>query len=162
MYSFKYYVNLVNCIWKWRQEMCEILEFPYREKKSAKVYFTKSPSTPALQRVYAQTFYLAQKSNQNTWFSATLVFSLDFRWLSAVSPTLCTVVSKKTKLSCFGGLFSLVFEIQAFAWFSRSCLHAEIRIKQPSHVQRFCVILEVVLSLHRFQLFLLCVKLFPI
>jgi hypothetical protein len=50
---------------------------------------------------------LAQKSNQNTWFSATLVFSLVFRWFSALSPTLCTVVSKKTKLSCFGGFFSL-------------------------------------------------------
>jgi hypothetical protein len=53
--------------------------------------------------VYAQSFYLAQKSNQNTWFSATLDFSLVFRWFSAFSPTLCTVVSKKTKLSCFGG-----------------------------------------------------------
>jgi hypothetical protein len=62
-----------------------------------------------LQRVYAQFFFLAQKSNQNTWFSATLVFSLDFHWFSAVSPTLCTVISKKTKLSCFGGFFSLVF-----------------------------------------------------
>jgi uncharacterized phage infection (PIP) family protein YhgE len=49
---------------------------------------------------------LAQKSNQNTWFSATLDFSLVFCWFSAFSPTLCTVVSKKTKLSCFGGFFS--------------------------------------------------------
>jgi hypothetical protein len=80
-------------------------------------------------REYAQTFFLAQKSNQNTWFSATLVFSLDFRWFSAVSPTLCTVVSKKTKLSCFRGLISLVLEIQATAWFSWSCLHSEIRNK---------------------------------
>jgi hypothetical protein len=69
-------------------------------------------------RGYAQTFFLAQKSNQNTWFSATLVFSLVFRWFSAVSPTLCTVLSKKTTRSCFGGFFSLVFEIQATAWFS--------------------------------------------
>ncbi len=60
-------------------------------------------------REYAQSFFLAQKSNQNTWFSATLVFSLVFRWFSAVSPTLCTVVSKKTKLSCFGGFFFLGF-----------------------------------------------------
>ncbi len=60
-------------------------------------------------RGYAQSFFFAQKSNQNTWFSATLVFSLVFRWFSAVSPTLCTVISKKTKLSCFGGFFSLVF-----------------------------------------------------
>jgi hypothetical protein len=75
--------------------------------------------------VYAQSFFLAQKSNQNTWFSATLVFSLVFHWFSAVSPTLCTVVSKKTKRSCFGGFFSLVSEIQATAWFSWSCLHAE-------------------------------------
>jgi hypothetical protein len=74
-----------------------------------------------------QSFFWAQKSNQNTWFSATLVFSLVFRWFSAVSPTLCTVLSKKTKLSCFGGFFSLVFKIQATAWFSWSCLHAAIR-----------------------------------
>jgi hypothetical protein len=73
--------------------------------------------------------FLAQKSNQNTWFSATLVFSLVFRWFSAVSPTLCTVVYKKTKRSCFGGFFSLVFEIQATAWFSWSYLHAETRNK---------------------------------
>jgi hypothetical protein len=57
---------------------------------------------------YAQSF-LAQKSNQNTWFSATLDFSLIFDWFSAFSPTLSTVVSKKNKLSCFGGFFSLVF-----------------------------------------------------
>jgi hypothetical protein len=44
-----------------------------------------------------------------------------------VSPTLCTVVSKKTKRSCFGGFFSLVFEIQGTAWFSWSGLHAETR-----------------------------------
>jgi hypothetical protein len=55
--------------------------------------------------VYAQSFYFAQKSNQNTWFSATLDFSLVFHWFSAFSPTLCTVVSKKTKLSCFGRFF---------------------------------------------------------
>ncbi len=77
----------------------------------------------------AQSFFLAQKSNQNTWFSATLVFSLVFRWFSAFSLTLCTVVSKKTMRSCFGGFFSLVFEIQATAWFSWSCLHAETRTK---------------------------------
>jgi hypothetical protein len=62
------------------------------------------------QRVYAQLFSLAQKSNQNTGFSATLDFSLVFRWFSAVSPTLCTVVSKKTKLSCFGGFFPWFFK----------------------------------------------------
>ncbi len=73
--------------------------------------------------------FLAQKSNQSTWFSATLDFSLVFRWFSAFSPNLCTVVSKKTKLSCFGGFFSLVFKIQAIAWFSLSCLHAETRTK---------------------------------
>ncbi len=71
----------------------------------------------SVQRGNAQSLFLAQKSNQNTWFSATLVFSLVFRWLSAVSPTLCTVVSKKTKRSCFGGFFSLVFEIQALLGF---------------------------------------------
>jgi hypothetical protein len=68
---------------------------------------------------------LAQKSNQNTWFSTALDFSLGFRWFSAFFPTLCTVLSKKTKLSCFGGFFSLVFLIQAIAWFSWSCFHAE-------------------------------------
>ena len=80
-------------------------------------------------RGYAQFFFLAQKSNQNTWFSATLDFSLVFRWFSAFSPTQCTVVSKKTKLSCLGGFFSLVFKIQATAWFSWSCLHNETRTK---------------------------------
>ncbi len=69
----------------------------------------KSGKKSALLRGYAQSFFLAQKSNQNTWFSATLVFSLVFHWFSAVSPTPCTVVFKKTKLSCFGGFFSLVF-----------------------------------------------------
>ncbi len=47
----------------------------------------------------------AEIQPKNTWFSATLDFSLVFRWISAFSPTLCTVVSKKTKLSCFGGFF---------------------------------------------------------
>jgi hypothetical protein len=37
-----------------------------------------------------------------------------------------------------------------------------LSVKQPAHIQRFCVILEVGLLLHRSQLFLLCVKLFPI
>ncbi len=60
-------------------------------------------------RVYAQSFILAQKSNQNTWFSTTLDFFLVFRLFSAFSPTLCTVVSKKTKLYCFGGFFPLAF-----------------------------------------------------
>ncbi len=64
----------------------------------------------SIQRGYAQFFFLAQKSNQNTWFSATLDFSLVFRWFSAVSPTLCTVISKKTKLSCFGGFLPLLFK----------------------------------------------------
>jgi hypothetical protein len=38
--------------------------------------------------------FLAQKSNQNTWFSTILDFFLDFRWFSAFFPTLCTVLSK--------------------------------------------------------------------
>ncbi len=54
-------------------------------------------------------FFLAQKSNQNAWFSTTFDFSLYFRWFSAFFPTLCTVLFKKTKLSCLGGFFSLVF-----------------------------------------------------
>jgi hypothetical protein len=62
-----------------------------------------------LRKGYAQFFFLAQKSNQKTWFSATLDFSLVFRWFSDVSPTLCTVVSKKTKLSCFWLIFFLGF-----------------------------------------------------
>jgi hypothetical protein len=95
-------------------------------------------------REYAQTFFLAQKSNQNTWFSATLVFSLVFRWFSAVSPTLCTVLSKKTKHSCFGGFFSLVFEIQATAWFSWSCLHAKTRIKWKYY--SFFILINIVHS----------------
>jgi hypothetical protein len=33
--------------------------------------------------------------------TTTLDFSLVFRWFSAFFPTLCTVLSKKTKLSCF-------------------------------------------------------------
>jgi hypothetical protein len=36
--------------------------------------------------VYAQSFYLAQKSSQNTWFSATLDFSLVFRWFLLSPP----------------------------------------------------------------------------
>jgi hypothetical protein len=74
--------------------------------------------------VYAQSLFLAQKSNQNTWFSGTLDFSLVFRWFSAFSPTRCTVLSKKSKVSCFGGFFSLVFKNQAIDWFSCSCLKA--------------------------------------
>jgi hypothetical protein len=75
--------------------------------KPVLTYATKyDASSMCLKRGYAQSFYLAQKSNQNTWFSATLDFSLVFRWFSAFSPTLCTVISKKTKLSCFGGFFS--------------------------------------------------------
>jgi hypothetical protein len=89
------------------------------------------------QRGYAQSFYLAQKSNQNTWFSATLDFSLVFRWFSAFSPTLCTVISKKTKLSCFGGFFSLVFKIKATAWFSWSCLHDETRTKEKYTFKKY-------------------------
>jgi hypothetical protein len=54
--------------------------------------------------------FLAQKSNQSTWFSATLVFSLVFRWFSAVSPTLCTVVSQKTKLLVFANFFPWFFK----------------------------------------------------
>jgi hypothetical protein len=61
--------------------------------------------------MHAQSFFWARKSNHNTWFPATLDFSLVFHWFSAFSPTLCTVVSKKTKLSCFGGFF---------AWFLKS------------------------------------------
>jgi hypothetical protein len=43
--------------------------------------------------------FLAQKSNQNTWLSATLDFSQVFLWFSSFSPTLCTIVSKETKPS---------------------------------------------------------------
>jgi hypothetical protein len=64
---------------------------------------------PLHTRGYMNSLFLAQKSNQNTWFSAPLDTSLVFRWFSAFSPTLRTVVYKKTKLSCFGGFFSLVF-----------------------------------------------------
>jgi hypothetical protein len=70
-----------------------------------------------VQRGYAQFFFLAQKSNQNTWFSATLDFSLVFSWFSAVSPTLCTILSKKPKVSCFGGFFSLVFKTKQLLGF---------------------------------------------
>ncbi len=34
--------------------------------------------------------FLVQKSNQNTWFSATLDFSLVFRWFSSSPPTIFT------------------------------------------------------------------------
>jgi hypothetical protein len=53
--------------------------------------------------------FLAQKSNQNTWFSVPWI-SIVFCWFSAFSPALCTFVSKKTKLSCFDGFFSMVFK----------------------------------------------------
>jgi hypothetical protein len=68
-------------------------------------------------------FSLSHKSNQTTWLTATLDFSLVFHCVFCFLPHLCTVVSKKTKLSCFGGLFSLVSKNQATAWFSCSCLH---------------------------------------
>ena len=73
----------------------------------------------------------------------TLVFLLPwispwfFVGFSAFSPTLCTVVSKKTKLSCFGGFFSLVFKIQATAWFSLSCLHDETRTKEKYTFKKY-------------------------
>ncbi len=44
---------------------------------------------------------LAQKSNQNTSFSATLDFSSVFRWFSAFSPTLCTVVYRFLVVASF-------------------------------------------------------------
>jgi hypothetical protein len=47
-----------------------------RKKCQTALYLSRT----AVQRVYAQSFFLAQKSNQNTWFSATLDFSLVFRW----------------------------------------------------------------------------------
>ncbi len=50
--------------------------------------------------------FLAQKSHQNTWFSATLDFSLVFPWFSAFSLTLCTVVSKKPRFLVLAILFS--------------------------------------------------------
>ncbi len=54
--------------------------------------------------------FLAQKSNQNTWFSATLDFSLVFRWLSAFSPTLFTVFFlRKPSFLVLADLVSLVF-----------------------------------------------------
>ncbi len=97
-------------------------------------------------RGYAQFFFLTQKSNQNTWFSATLDFSLVFRWFSAVSPTLCTILSKKSKVSCFGGFFSLVFKNQAIAWFSWSCLQSEIRIKWKSYY--FFILINTLYNVH--------------
>jgi hypothetical protein len=60
------------------------------------------PNTASPEGVFTVLF-VAQKSNQNTWFSATLDFSLAFRWFSAFSPT--HSVFKKTKLSCFGRFF---------------------------------------------------------
>ncbi len=56
-------------------------------------------------------FFGAEIQPIKTWFSATLDFSLVFPWFSAVYPTLCTVVYKKTKTSCFGGFFSLVWQL---------------------------------------------------
>jgi hypothetical protein len=54
---------------------------------------------------------LAQKSNQNTWFSATLVFSLVFRWFSAVSPTLAQSFLRKP---------SFLVLADFFPWFLKS------------------------------------------
>jgi hypothetical protein len=50
---------------------------------------------------------------KNTWFSASLDSSVVFCWFSAFSPTLCTVVSKKTKVSCFADFFPFGFLNQA-------------------------------------------------
>jgi hypothetical protein len=54
--------------------------------------------------------------------------------------------------------------VQLFLLFGRIGLEDSIflSVKQPAHIQRFCVILEVGLLLHMSQLFLMCVKLFPI
>jgi hypothetical protein len=86
---------------------------------------SQETKTVAFLRVYAHctVLFLSQKSNQNIWFSATLDFSLVFRWFSAFSPTLRTGVSKKTKVFCFGEFFLSIFENQATAWFPWSCLY---------------------------------------
>jgi hypothetical protein len=55
-----------------------------------------------------------QKSNQNTWFSATLVFSLVFRWFSAVSHTLCTLAQSFLRKPSFLVLADF------FPWFFKS------------------------------------------
>jgi hypothetical protein len=55
--------------------------------------------------VYSQFFFLGQKSNQNTWFSATLDFSLVFRWFSAFSATLCTVFLRKPSFRVLADFF---------------------------------------------------------
>jgi hypothetical protein len=39
-----------------------------------------------------------------------LGFRPGFPWFSAFFPTLCTVISEKTKLSCFGGFFPWFFK----------------------------------------------------
>ncbi len=62
-----------------------------------------------LQRVYEQSIFWRRNPTKTLGFLLPWIspwFSVGF---SAFSPTLCTVVSKKTKLSCFGGFFSLVF-----------------------------------------------------
>jgi hypothetical protein len=111
-------VQITDCYWS-EESLLLLIGFHYRDIETER-------RVQSSERV-CTVLFLAQKSNQNTWFSATLVFSLVFRWFSAVSPTLCTVISKKHKLSCFGGFFPLVFKIQATAWFSWSFLHAAIR-----------------------------------
>jgi hypothetical protein len=56
-----------------------------------------------LQRGNAQSCFWRRNPTKTLGF--LLPFSLVFRWFSAVSPNLCTVVSKNTKRSCFGGFF---------------------------------------------------------
>jgi hypothetical protein len=98
---------------KERREMVTVTVFEDRESRQKLSQFKLRLTKPGYyfpEGVFTVLF-LAQKSNQNTWFSVTLDFSLVFPWFSAFSPILCTVVSKKPKFSCFG---------RFFPWFSKS------------------------------------------
>ncbi len=59
----------------------------------------------------AQSFFLAQKPNQNTWFSATSVFSLVFRWFLLSPPPYAQSFPRKP---------SVLVLADFFPWFLKS------------------------------------------
>jgi hypothetical protein len=86
-----------------------LIEVPMSNEK-----IRQRPMLP--ERVCTVLFFGAEIQPKHLVF-CYLGFLPGFRWFSAVSPTLCTVVSKKTKLSCFGGFFSLVFKTKQLLGF---------------------------------------------
>jgi hypothetical protein len=92
---------------------------------------TEAEKGRVLQRGYAQSFFGRRNPTKTLGFLLPWIsfwISVGFM-LSSPPYAHCTVLFKTTKLSCFGGFFPLFFLIQAIAWFSWSCFHAETRTK---------------------------------